>query len=546
MSSTSARGPASRQCADLIVQAETVHTMDPRRPSAQAVAVQDGVIVAVGSRTVVRAWRGHHTEVIDLGAATVTPGWVDGHIHPVLGIELTRGADLSPVRDLHGLLTVLRTVPPTEPGGWVLGWGLDPSVFGRTPITSEPLVEALGETPVLIILSDAHAALASPAALRAAAIDGPRAFDGGAEIVCDADGRPTGHLLELPAYQPVQAQVPAESPAVRREKLFDLLAGMAAVGLTAGNAMDFEGDSADLISGLAADRDLPLRLRFAPFCMPGVTAGELDDIVAMQHLHGPRWRVEGVKFMIDGTVDGGTAWLSEPDCLGESTAPFWPEPEAYVEALRRLAAAGVPTVTHAIGDQGVRYTLDALAGLPTRPTRVPHRIEHLETIPSDLVPRFRAQDVTASMQPTHCTLYSTADRSDTWSRRLGQRRARQAWRTRDLRAAGARLALGSDWPIAPYDPRGIVADAQLRRRHGHAELDPILPDQGLTARMAVEGYTTHAAAAAGLAGVAGQIREGFRADLSTFGLDPLRTPPDEFAEAPVPLTVVGGSVVHRS
>ncbi|HEU5483679.1 MAG TPA: amidohydrolase [Microlunatus sp.] len=533
--------------ADLIIQADTVHTMDPCRPAAEAIAADRGVIIGVGSRREIAALRNDDTEVVELGAATITPGWVDGHIHPVLGIGMTRGADLSTVSDVGELVGALRRAACSadEQGGWVLGWGLNPSVFAGAAITSEPLVRALGDTPALIIMFDAHSAIASPCALRAAGIDGPRSFDGGAEIVCDDGGRPTGHLLEIPAYEPVQALVPAESSATRRGKLYELLAGMAAVGITAGNAMDFEGDSAELITVLAQECRLPIRLRFAPFCMPGVSSSDLDQIVAQQRLGGPRWHVDGVKFMIDGTVDGGTAWLSEPDRFGESTAPFWPEPQAYAEALQRLAAAGVPTVTHAIGDQGVRYVLDTLADLPVERARVPHRIEHIETIPGDLVHRFRAQNVTASMQPTHCTLYSRADQTDNWSRRLGAERAGRAWRTRDLRAAGARLALGSDWPIAPYDPRGVLADAQLRRHHGHPETDPILPEQGLTARMALEGYTTHAAAAAGLEHVAGQIREGFRADLSAFGLDPLRAPPDEFAEAPVPLTVVDGTIVHR-
>jgi predicted amidohydrolase YtcJ len=281
---------------------------------------------------------------------------------------MTRGVDLSRVSDLDQLVTALRAAPATDPGGWVLGWGLNPSVFGGTPITYAPLVTARGEAPVFITLFDAHSALASPSALRAAGIDGPRAFDGGAEISCDEAGHPTGHLLEIPAYEPVQAVVPAESAAVRRAKLFELLAGMAAAGLTAGNAMDFENDSQQLITSLAEDTDLPLRLRFAPFCMPGVSNGDIAHIIDLQRLQGRRWQVDGVKFMIDGTVDGGTAWLTEPDCFGESTAPFWPEPQAYVEALRRLAAAGVPTVTHAIGDQGVRYVLDALPSYrPGRP-----------------------------------------------------------------------------------------------------------------------------------------------------------------------------------
>ena len=122
--------------------------------------------------------------------------------------------------------------------------------------------------------------------------------------------------------------------------------------------------------------------------------------------------------------------------------------------------------------------------------------------------RFRELDVTASMQPTHCTLYTRADHADNWSERLGTDRANRAFCTRDLREAGARVALGSDWPVAPFDARGIIADAQLRRPHGRPDIDAVLPDQALTARMALEGYTSHAAAAAGLADVAGRITVG--------------------------------------
>lgn len=532
--------------ADLIVQADTVHTMDPERPQAQAVAIRHGRIVAVGDRSSIRAWRGRASETVELGGSTVTPGLVDGHFHPILGLGLTDGADLSRVRSVPELIAALRDLDVSRTGGWGLGWGLDPNAFGGEPITNAPLVEALGDIPVLVTMFDAHAGLASPAALRAAGITGPRDFDAAAQIVCNADGRPTGYLLERPAYQLVRDLVPAETTAARRERLHTLLTQMAATGLTGGNAMDFDGDAEQLITSLAEDVDLPLRIRFAPFCMPGMTATDIDHIVEQQRLGGRRWQVEGVKFMIDGTIDGGTAWLDEPDRFGQSTAPYWPEPEAYAGAVRRLAAAGVSTVTHAIGDAAVRYVLDILDGLPGPLSAVPHRIEHIETIPDDLIPRFRRQNVTASMQPTHCTLYCRADHTDNWSHRLGPDRANHAWRIRDLRDAGARVHLGSDWPVAPFDARAVLADAQLRRPHGHPEIEQILPHQGLPATMALEGYTAHAAAAAGLSHLAGRIREGYRADLTAFGLDPLSTPPDELAESPIPLTVVAGSLAHRA
>ncbi|MGI4896239.1 MAG: amidohydrolase [Janthinobacterium lividum] len=532
--------------ADLVLLADTIHTLDPDNPRAQAVAVADGLITALGSRADARDWRGSGTEVLDLGSATITPGLVDGHVHPVMGLDLAVGVDLSGVRDLEEFLAALQAAAAgLERDQWLRGWGLDPNVFGTTPITAEPVLRATGpDIAVFLDLFDGHSALVSPRALEITGIHGPREFSSGASVVCDSDGVPTGHLLEMEAIELVRSVLPRETSERRRHRLRDLLRDMASVGITAGNAMDFEGDSQELFRALEDGGDLPVRWRFAPFVMPGVGAADLEQVVEQQRLGGRRWQVEGAKFMIDGTIDGGTAWLAEPDTHGESTAPLWPDPEEYVHAVRFLAGHGVPTVTHAIGDAGIRYVLRALADAPRR-SPVPHRVEHLETMPSDLLPLFRQLDVTASVQPTHCTHYTRADHSDNWSRRLGTDRANRAFRARDLVEAGARLALGSDWPVAPFDPRAIIADAQLRRTAGRLEEEPVLPGQGLTAAAALAGYTSRAAAAAGLADRAGMLRAGFRADLSCFALDPLTVDPDEFAQSPVPLTVVDGEIVHR-
>ncbi|GAC50626.1 amidohydrolase [Gordonia aichiensis] len=527
--------------ADTVILADTIHTMSGEQGNT-AVAISDGRICALGDADSISPYLGASTRVVDLGSATLTPGLIDGHIHPVMGLDISAGVDLSVVDDLDQLVTTLRSAPVID--GWVRGWGLDPNSFGGLPITNDILVTALGpDLPALIYLFDGHSALATPAALRRAGVDGPRMFSGNAEIVC-RDGLPTGHLLELEAVTIVSAVVPPESPGQRRRRLADLLTSMAAAGLTSANAMDFEGDSGELISALEDDIDLPMRLRFAPFCMPGTDTEQLDHIVDMQRRGGRRWRVDGVKFMVDGTIDGGTAWLEFPDSHGESAAPLWPDPEEYRHAVRYLARRGVPTVTHAIGDAGIRYALDSLAELPDLPSGARHRIEHIETLPDDLVDRFARQGVVASMQPTHCTHYTRADHTDNWSERLGTERADRAFRTRDIRDAGATLALGSDWPIAPFDARSIMADAQLRRRAGRPDDVPVLAGQALTARMALEGYTSHAARAQGSAD-AGTIAVGKRADLTAFAVDPLRCPPDELIEAPIVLTTVGGDIVHR-
>ncbi|SIR90338.1 amidohydrolase [Williamsia sterculiae] len=527
--------------ADAVITAATIHTLTNSDP-VTAVAVTNGIITGVGDRASLIDQIGRTTQVLDLGVGTLTPGLIDGHIHPVIGLHLTVGVDLSTVVSYDDLVVALQSA--TLHDGWLRGWGLDPNVFGDRPVTYAPIVEAVGdEVPVFINLFDAHAALVSPAGLRLAGISGPRDFASSADIVC-RDGVPTGHLLELEAIGLVTAVLPAEATADRRIRFRELLTAMAHSGITSGNAMDFEGDSAELVVALEDEGDLPIRLRFAPFCMPGFGSDALDHIVDLQRRRGRRWRVDGVKFLIDGTIDAGTAWLDHADTYGESTAPFWPEPDRYRSAVRHLARRGVPTVTHAIGDAGIRYALDSLVDIAPATSGARHRIEHIETMPDDLVPRFAQQGVVASMQPTHCTHYTRADHTDNWSQRLGVERAQRAFRTRDLRDAGATLALGSDWPVAPFNPRSIMADARLRRRSGHVDEEPIVADQALTAAMALEGYTLHAARAEG-ARRAGQIKVGNRADFTGFAVDPLAAPPDEVADAPVVLTVVDGQVVYH-
>ncbi|WP_435834753.1 amidohydrolase family protein [Streptomyces bacillaris] len=126
-----------------------------------------------------------------------------------------------------------------------------------------------------------------------------------------------------------------------------------------------------------------------------------------------------------------------------------------------------------------------------------------------------------------------------------ERSAARAWRCRDLRDAGAYLALGSDWPSAHYDVRQVLATARPRRLPGAYDTEPVAPEQALTGLMALEGCTSHAAVAAGDQAVAGRIAPGFRADLTAFGVDPVEAPADELGDAPVRLTVTGGRVVHR-
>jgi predicted amidohydrolase YtcJ len=520
---------------DLLVVGTTVRTLHPARPTAHAIAVTEDRIVALDDDAL--ALRGAGTEVVDLGGAVTTPGLVDGHLHPLLGAAMFDGADLTGCRDLDDVRRSLATASAGD-DGWVVGWGLDHNAFGGAPLTNDVLEEVLPGRPVFIRLYDGHSAIVSPEALRRAGVTGARAFEQRSEVICDALGVPTGLLLEHAAMALVQDVMPALSESLLRERLGEALEGMAATGLTGGCVMDAEAGALELFASYEECADLPIRLRVAPWCMPGE---EVDSVLALQERRGRRWAVEAVKFFMDGTVEGGTAWLEHPDCHGTGNHAFWRDPAAYTKAVQQLVAARVQTVTHAIGDAAVRHVIEALEHVETLGVR--HRIEHLETVPSELVPRLVRSGLVSSMQPVHAG-FTKADHSDEWSTRLGVERAERAWACRDIRDAGGYLVLGSDWPIATYDARTVLAQARLRRPPGSTD-EPVAPEQALTGLMALEGMTSHAAYADG-APDAGRIAVGCRADLSAFAVDPVEAPADELAEAPVRLTVSGGLITHRT
>ncbi|MFF1895831.1 amidohydrolase [Streptomyces sp. NPDC058206] len=531
----------------VLLSARLLDSVTGRLLPETALAVSGGQISALGDDRGIRALADSSTTVIDLKGAVVTPGLVDGHLHPVSGAELTQGLDLSSCTDLDEVRERLaREVRTLAPGAWLHGWGLDPNVFGGRPVEAAALSPVLDGVPALVQLFDAHSMLASPRALELAGVDGPRSFAQAAEVVCDDAGRPTGLLLEDAACELVERAAPQPTHAERRAGLAAVLRSMAAAGLTGGHAMDAGGESLALYTELDAAGEMPLRLRVAPWCQPGTDADALRAIIEQQGTGGALWRTEGVKLFMDGTIDNGTAWLERPDCHGESTHAFWPDPDAYTHIVGELHRAGVPTATHAIGDAAVRHALDSVEkALATGDRGVRHRIEHIETVPDDTLRRFAELGVVASMQPTHCCDFTRADHTDNWSRRLGEKRASRAWRCRDLWDSGATVVLGSDWPIAPYPPLGVMAGARHRRPSRDLTQPPHGPDQALTALEALQGMTLNAALTAGEEHEAGRIAVGHRADLTVFADDPLTTAATDLPDMPVLLTVLDGHPTHR-
>ena len=526
--------------ADLVLVGGRVRTLDPDRPAATAIAVSGGMIAAVGDDAEIRDLAGAGTEVMDLRGAAVVPGITDSHMHPFMGAEDARGADLMNVTSLD---EVRRRVAEERrrcaPDEWVLGFGLDYNAFAETGFSGELIADAAAGGPAFLTFVDFHTALVTPRALELAGVTGPRTFEEHAEIVC-VDGVPTGELRENAAMDVVRDAIPPLTDAQRYELYARLLRRLAAVGITGTHMMDGDLTTLDLLRELEANGDLVTRI-IAPFWIkPDMDEDAWAAFAPHGQARGARWKAGNAKFFIDGVIDSGTGWLYEPDTEGDGREPFWPDPAHYRAAVGFFAQRGFRCVTHACGDRAVREALDAYRAAGAAPG-VRHRIEHIETLQPQDLPRFAAEGVVASMQAQHMA-WLEPDRSDNWSRRLGPERCDRAFPIRALRESGAAIALGSDWPVARFDPREGLACTRLRRPPGDRDR-PAYDDQALDGLAALQGYTTGAAYVGSDEHRLGRIRPGFCADLTVFAEDPVDCDADDLPQLPVVMTVVDGEIV---
>jgi predicted amidohydrolase YtcJ len=533
----------ARRTADLAIFGASIRTLDPERPQASAVAVHGGDVLVVGSDAEVREHCDARTRVIEArDGLGIVPGLVDAHIHP-FHAEQTRGADLTRCSTLSEVQSELSRERATDGDGWVLGWGLEYNLFGDRPISSEEIERAVGGAPALVTFFDLHTAVATPRALELAGVTGARSFAEGAEVVV-REGRTTGELREEAAIELVRRLVPRLTERESYARIAELQRQLAAVGLTGLHVMDGSPATLDFMREFEANGDLLLRSIVPFWIKPETSFEEMEELSRLRDERGERWRGGVAKFFIDGVIDTGTGWLYEPDTLGGGTEPFWPDPERYARAVRLFAEAGFQCATHATGDYGVRAALDAYRAAGAAPG-VTHRIEHIETLQDADLPRFAAEGVAASLQPLHMQ-WRRADLGDSWATRLGPERCARAWRSAELVRSGAIVPLGSDWPVAQYDPRIGLAWARLRRAPGDPEAPVFEPEHALNGVEAITGYTADAARVAGETAVSGKIAPGYRADLTGFAADVVDTPADELPDLPVRLTVVGGRVVHEA
>lgn len=548
--------PADGQpMADLVLTGGTVISVDPAIGQAQAIAVRDDRIMAVGSVAEMQALTGDRTGVIELDGRTVVPGFIEGHGH-LLGLGNARMIlDLQPTTSFEQIVDqVAGAVAEAEPGTWILGrgwhqerWEPAPEIaFDGVP-SHHALSEVSPDNPVLLTHASGHASFANAAALAAAGIDADSEDPEGGTIVRDNEGEPTGFLRQAAQLAARRAHGRSEQAmsAEERQAVFErqvALAGAEALrhGITSFHDQGSSFAEIDGFRELAEQGRLPIRLHVA---VRGESNEDMERELASYRMIGHAdhfLTVRAIKRQIDGALGTHGAWLLDPYSDKPDTAGL---PQTPIEDLRATAEIALrhdfQLNTHAIGDRGNRETLDLYDELFTahRDRDLRWRIEHAQNLHPDEVPRFAELGVIASMQGIH------ASSDGPWvPQRLGMERARErAYVWRSLLEAGATICNGTDVPVEPISP---IASFHASVTRLMANGERFFPEQSMDRMEALKSYTIDCARAVFEEDLLGSISPGKLADMVVLDRNILTVDDSDLIETRVDLTLLGGQVVY--
>lgn len=554
-----AGGPA----ADVIYEGAHILTMDPRQPSAEAVAVAGDRIVAVGDRRSVLKRRGPQTRMVALGERALLPGFIDAHGHITAQAAQVRMAALAPppvgaVESIAALQDALRRYLSDRqpvPGQWVIGFGYDDSQLAeRRHPTRADLDVVSTINPIYIIHASGHMGVANSPALAALDIGAATPDPPGGAIRRMPQSREPDGLLEESANSRVYAALPrltslGGGPAAPMDEavaqLRIALMNNAAAGITTVEDGASLPENLAVLRAAAAADALPLdviaHVLWAPLAGP---LPALDDAGAYRG----RLKIGGVKLILDGSPQGKTAFLSEPYRVpppgkdaGYRGAPAMPQ-ETVDAAVDTVLARGLQLQAHANGDAAAQQLIDAVARAQPAPadTGAPRVIMiHAQTVRDDQLDGMKALGIMPSFFPAHTFFWGDWHRDSV----LGPVRAARISPMRSARERGMRFTIHNDAPVVPPDILRLVWNAVNRISRSGAVIGP---EQRITVTEALAAVTRDAAFQNGEVRDKGTLAAGMQADLVILSEDPRAVPPLDLRRITVRETVSRGASVYRA
>ena len=542
MSAFTLAAPADAQSApvSLAVVNARIWTGNPKRPWAEAIAVRGDRIAAVGSTAEIRKMMGTSAKVIDAHGQMLVPGFNDAHVHIISagrGLSSVKLRDAAtPAEFIARIKAYAKTIPK---GAWITDGDWDHTLWGGELPTRQWIDSVTPDNPVWVARLDGHMSLANSAALAAAHVTKATPEVEGGLIVRDASGEPTG-LLKDNAQGLVDDSMPNPPPEVADRAFDAAMHFLAERGVT--SAQNMGGSWDDLAIFERAHKAGRMITRMYAV-VPLATWERLRDTVAARG-HGDEWvRIGGLKGFVDGSLGSHTAAMLRPfDDSPKDSGLFVTPPESLYARTSGADKVGLQVMVHAIGDRAIRVQLDNYERVEKEngPRDRRFRIEHAQHIAPSDIPRFGTLHVIASMQPYH-------EMDDgRWAEPIiGHERSKTTYAFKSVLDAGARLAFGSDWSVAPPTPIEGIYGAVTRETLDGKHPGGWIPEQKITVEDALRAYTSGSAYASFEENIKGTLEPNKLADFVLIDRDLTRIPAEQIRDAHIMMTVVGGRVVYE-
>lgn len=547
----------NKETADKVFVNGYIYTVEDNQPTAEAVAIKDGIIIAVGTTEQIEAYIGNHTETIDLQGKTMIPGLIESHAH-LMGIGYNKlDIDLMYVKTYDELVAkVAEAASNAEPGEWITGRGWHQDKWIEMPKqtvngfqTHDDLSSVTPDNPVYLAHASGHASFVNKKAMELAGIT-PLGSENlkqeveGGEVIRDQIGNPTGVLVER-ASGIVSKLIPKDTPE-RAEKALELaLQELAEKGITSFHDAGGSQDLIDLLEKFQVEGRLTSRMYV-------MLSSRIPELLESWYQKGPKIdpdhmvTVRSIKLNMDGALGPWGAWLLEdyedkPGSRGHETMPI----DLVSQVAEKGLELGFQVNSHAIGDRTNREVLDRYeAAFAKFPGAKDHRfrIEHAQHLHPDDISRFGDLGVIAAIQAIHLS----SDRP--WAiGRLGSKRIKDgAYVWQKLLGSGAVISNGTDAPVEPVDALPSFYASVSRKTLKMAPDGGYEPDQKLTRDQALKSYTLAGAFAEFEEDFKGSIKVGKAADFTIFDKNIMEIQENDILDTKIMMTVVGGKIVFKA
>lgn len=538
--------------ADTILTNARVYTVDRKQPWAQSIAIKDGKIVAVGPAAAVAKTKGANTRIVDLGGRLVLPAFGDAHAHPLFGALSKTRCSLHDGKSIDDYKRMIAKCVAEKPGtDTIYGVGWEDSLFPPNGVPNKAILDAISTTRPLIFDSvGGHTVWVNSKALELAGItkDTPDPVNGSIDRD-PATGEPVGSLQES-AQALVAKLIPPPTDADYQNSILYTAKLFNSLGIVAWNDAGVEFDDqggSRMVDAYKAVKDAGKLTTYVSVSLKWKNERGMDQfpslLKAAERANALGIPTHTVKFYVDGVIPQKTAYMLTP--YEGSTESGTPQiaPEMLNQAVAATDAKGMYAFLHAIGDGGVRISLDAIEAAReangAKPTH--HMVTHLNVVDPADQPRFGQLDTYAQFQPTWSSWYPYMELTE---QQIGKKRMEYIYPAGSIVRAGGKLAYGADWPVATANPIEGLEVAVTRRVAGDPNAKPLVASEGVTLAEAIESHTLNVATVNGMAKFTGSIETGKNADLVVLDKDIFKLPAYEISRAKVLVTVFQGKPVY--